>query len=120
MVKLSGPSTFTWTNDEQIWPFEKDKFGNTLYARRLEIPAGGGATGISVAAPFLSDPHKIFKLEGFFLSSGGYALPIQFYNAGNVGDSHFGYVSNSAGGSFIFWGGSSASDGGWVNLIYSK
>lgn len=70
-----GLSAFQWSTSEQVWPFEKDILGNTLYCKEIDfgaLPNSGSKTvahGISGLA--ISD---IFKVDFAWKNSSLYAL----------------------------------------------
>lgn len=60
-----GVSSFTWSASEQVWPFEKDSSGNTLYCIEVDCGAMPNAGDKNVAHGISSlDCLKVFKLYG--------------------------------------------------------
>lgn len=68
MIRLSTPSisSFTWSTSEQVWPFEKDASGKTLYCQEIDFGALPNNGSKSVAHGIaLTDPStQIFNLSG--------------------------------------------------------
>jgi len=85
MIKLTGASSFTWSTSEQVWPFEKDINGNTLYCKQLyfaSLPNNGTVT----VAHNISDlnPENAFSVFGSWYTPGQiYPLPFAHPNGSN-------------------------------------
>lgn len=66
MIKISNASSaaFTWSATEQVWPFEKDASGNTLYCQEVDLGTMPNATVKTVAANSYVNSKKVFKFWG--------------------------------------------------------
>lgn len=74
MVRLVGSSvsSFTWSTSEQVYPFEKDVNGNTLYCKEVDfgaLPNNGLKSVAHGVGSFSSD--NLFKAYGTSSLSGG-------------------------------------------------
>lgn len=78
MIKLAGVSSFTWSAEEQVYPFEKNANGDTLYAIRVDIGALLNTAGKSVAhnIPGGLITSKVHRLWGYASHPSGFAIAI--------------------------------------------
>ena len=65
---IGGSLAFQWSTSEQVYPFEKDAAGNTLYCKIIDVGALPNA-GSKTVASGLTDVTKIFTWQGFALKS---------------------------------------------------
>jgi hypothetical protein len=67
---LGGVEEFEWSTNEQVWPFEKDTDGGTLYCKKVDFGAlpSNGIKKISDTIP-LSSMLQIHRLWGVAKSS---------------------------------------------------
>ena len=66
-----GISAFTWSTSEQVWPFEKDELGRTLYCKQLDtgaLPDNGAVFTNHNISSF--DHSRVFKVYGKATYSG--------------------------------------------------
>jgi hypothetical protein len=70
MTKLSGVSSFQWSSTEQVWPFEKNKEGETLYCKEISLGnlPQSGYVQANINAN-INTADKIFKVQGFILGN---------------------------------------------------
>ena len=61
-----GVEEFEWSTSEQVWPFEKDASGNTLYCKEIDFGAlpNAGTKNVSHNISGLTIPD-IFKCDFF-------------------------------------------------------
>ncbi len=57
-----GSNAFQWSTSEQVWPFEKDENGNTLYAKLFTVADLAGSSGIAYIAHGLTGPNYCNRL----------------------------------------------------------
>jgi hypothetical protein len=74
LTGAGGISAFTWSTSEQVWPFEKDSAGRTLYCKEVNTGTLPTTNGESLTNHNISsfDPAKLYKMyaKGFNASSG--------------------------------------------------
>jgi len=114
---------FQWSTNEQVYPFEKDNSGNTLYCKYYELGAmpNSGWKAIAHSIPSWS-ADKIFSLKTLIKSAnhGGIAVtvPLPLHDGGTITNEHIGgnniniYASNN------YY--SSNGYNAYMYLIYSK
>lgn len=73
MIRLAGASAFTWSESEQVYPFEKDTDGKTLYCKVLTIPSL--AAGYASVAHGVGLANKIFHMYAHIAAGGYYSVP---------------------------------------------
>jgi hypothetical protein len=79
MIKLAV-SEFKWSSQEQVYPFEKDINGNTLYCKEVNFGAGPNS-GHKLVAHSLSNYNvtKLFSMQGFISQANNgffYTVPV--------------------------------------------
>ena len=83
MIRLAGASSFQWSTEEQVYPFETHSDGSTLYAKQVNVgnlPNDGllqyALTNISVGLT----EDKIYRLwgDGIQTSPDNRYLPVPF------------------------------------------
>lgn len=78
---LAGATAFTWSTTEQVWPWEKNDAGETLYAKQVDIGNLPNATTKNVAHGITVTSSKIFKIYGIMYDTNApeyNILPIPF------------------------------------------
>lgn len=67
MTKLLGVSDFgfQWSTDEQVWPFEKTRNGETIYCKEVDFGIGPNGTNKTVAhnIPNFEATDDLFRVE---------------------------------------------------------
>jgi len=114
---VGGPVAFQWSTSEAVWPFEKDRSGNTLYCKEVDLGylPNTGIIEIAHGIPSL-DFTKIYKFFGNFYhpSVGVMPLPRAHGGASDVSCAILSstvYIQN--------WSNYSAYVGK-INIIYAK
>jgi hypothetical protein len=121
MTRLTGVSSFTWSTSEQVYPFEKDSSGNTLYCQMVNLGALPNAGITNVYPATTVAPSKVFKVWGFATEpSVGQTIPLPF--ASSAGNSNVEILFNGPSPGFFYvqcpLNNSSFTGKGYV--IYSK
>ena len=111
---------FTWNTEEQVYPFEKDANGDTLYCKEVSIgtlPNNGSALAAHGISNF--DPEKIHRAE--FRTWDATATEFQPWSFGAWGSSTYNHVMtiNSTNINFTTTLDKTAYQGS-ARLIYSK
>lgn len=77
MIKVTAAtpsiSSFTWSTSEQVWPFEKDELGRTLYSKKIDFGAvpNNGWKSVSHGLGPNFDCTKVLKISGLYRLSTG-------------------------------------------------
>ena len=86
LTGAGGLSAFTWSTSEQVWPFEKDELGRTLYCKEVDTGLLPN-TGVIYANHNISslDVTKVYKLYARCYYAAGplmLALPCEYVYMG--------------------------------------
>ena len=120
MIKLSNTtSSFTWSTSEQVWPFEKDRQGRTLYCKEVDFSGLTDSSWNGLNPGLWTDRTKVFKIEGWFNMGSGTRCPIVFCNPGTSADAYQSSIYIGDAGINIF-GYYNSSQSCTIRFIYAK
>ena len=118
---VGGPVAFQWSTSEQVWPFEKDLSGRTLYCKEIDL-GDLPQNGIKTTSLGNINTQKIFKYYGATRHIGSdqfKGLPAVYGNPAIYGISLF--IGAPAGINLLTF----TTDFGtgwstWIRIIYAK
>lgn len=100
-----GISEFQWSTSEQVWPFEKDSTGNTLYCKQINVnpTANNGwvSTAHSTSYSKTKTLYGVLRNTSWAGALSAVPLPIAFDGSAlngmiYVGDTFMSLYTNSA------------------------
>lgn len=80
MTRLAGLSMadFPWSTSEQVWPFEKNSLGHTLYCKEVDfgyLPYNTSKTVAHNIPELTADVTRLFS-EQYIMKSTGQSYPV--------------------------------------------
>jgi hypothetical protein len=76
LVSVGSIEEFQWSEDEQVWPFERAEDGSTLYCKKIDGGFGPNAGTKAIAHGIDSIGDNYYNSYAFAIDSFGNALPL--------------------------------------------